>query len=183
MVIAAIGAACTAGESSDDSATQVAMAAYDALAVLDVEKQASFVHPAAMDELKEIIWPAFEYAATNDQTGQAMQMIQSLGVQSDSTGLVAMEPQELYVALMNFLFQVSPGLTESMQSAVFEPVGQVAESDTLVHVLTRVTSSVQGLSIARMEVTTMRKSDTGWMLALQSDMEGLAKQIRFRMMQ
>jgi ABC-type transporter MlaC component len=163
------------------SPDEVVRQSFDALSSLDVEKYASFMHPDEIKKIQERIWPSLEHAVSTDTTGQAQQLLMMLNLQSDSAGITDVDAQQFFANLMNMLLQLSPGMMESYQSSTSEIIGDVPEGDTLRHVVSRVTSTTQGLTMTRMDVTTVRKYKGGWKLVPSGEMQGLAMQMERRL--
>jgi len=142
-----------------------------------MDRLAGLTHPEALERLKEMMWPIFEYVAQNAEPQETQRMLPLFGLEQDSVGLVDLPADEFYVCFMNGLLTLIPALREAMTSAEYEIIGEVPEADSLVHVVIRAKANAMGITVTEMSVETVRRFQNGWRLELGGKFEGLAQQI------
>ena len=67
-----------------------------------------------------------------------------------------------------------------MAGAEARVLGHVPEGTDLAHVVYRMTITVDGLKVTKMEVLSLQRTDSGWAMLLRSDIETMAAALRQR---
>ena len=177
------GASLTSAQQPVDwtSPTSVVQHSIEAGQRLDFKAFVSYVHPAELDAFKAILWDVLEQAAAKDTLGAADEWMNALGLHVENGALVDVPSDSFMVHFMTFVTTANPTLAELMKTSTFEIIGQVAEGDSLIHVVTRVKASVGEMTSTQMDVETLRRYNDGWRLTLRGQMEGLAEEIAAQM--
>ncbi len=161
-------------QQASGEASAVASAAHKTLASLDIVKHSGYIHPDALEDLKGLIWPALSSTIAADTNAAQSPLVQILGLELTEGKLVDMSARQLYINLLGMTFSQSPELAKTLSDAVYTVVGEVAEGDDQVHVLYRISSASQPEAMSRMEVTSLRMSDSGWKLGLPPEVASIA---------
>ena len=174
MVVLLAALLMSACQEADSGAGAVALESYEVMATLDMEKHADFMHPDALQQLKDRLWPALDAAVAADSTAAQSPLVMTLGLTIEDGKLVDLPARQLYVNLMKMVVAQSPNLANSLQSSAYEVIGEVLEGENLSHVVMRARSIARPESLSRVEVVTLMKYEDGWKLALSPELEGMA---------
>jgi len=162
---------------SPESPSDVVNAAFGALFQLDIENYAGYMHPEALSRLKAMLWPAVVAKPTGDTANTASALVQLLALEVVDDAPVDISPPEFFVKLMSALMRISPDLRESMKLSKHEVLGEVAENDSLVHCVLRVSVTEGEKTGTKVELITVKRSEDGWKLMLSTDLEAAAARL------
>lgn len=158
-------------QQSDDSPEQVTSRYVAAMRAGDWNGMAALMHPAALHQLRELFAVLFE-ASNADDVRQ-----QFLGVATLAEAR-ALSDTAVFAGIMRAATRQSAGVTELLRSAQVEVLGQVDEGHDTTHVVYRMTMTIEGTPISRMDVISLARSPHGWRGLLKGDVSALAAAIR-----
>ncbi len=165
------------GNSSGGKATEVATKAYDAFRQADWDTYASWMHPEALERFESILRPAFDVMIQVDSAGNAPEEFKFYDSTIKTEEFLSMQPQEFFAFSMGEITKAVPGLGDAMKGSMMEVIGEIAEGDTLVHVVVRTSAEAMGVGMTEVSVLTTRQSEGQYRLMLSGQIEGLATAI------
>jgi hypothetical protein len=158
-----------------DSPEAVAKRAMEALKEDRLDDFAKAMHPDALKELKSVMVSVVEAA---EKGGQAKDLLALLGNAKSSDDLNKLDEQKFFVVFYRGLTRSQPKLKEVLSGAEIKVLGHIMEGTDTAHVIHRMTMTVEGTKVAKMEVISMRKTESGWGMMLTGDLENVAKALR-----
>jgi hypothetical protein len=129
------------------------------------------MHPAALRQMRELFAVLFEAADADDIREQL------LGVTTLAQAR-ALSDTALFAAIMRAGTRQNAGFANLLASAQVDVVGQVGEGQDTTHVVYRLTMTIDGTPVTRMDVMSLARSPHGWRGLLKGDVSALAAAIR-----
>lgn len=127
---------------------------------------ARIMHPSALKQLRQLFEPLIAAPNMGDLG------VQLFGVHS--TAELATTPDTiLFATFLRSVMAQQAGLGEALRTATIEPLGHVAQGDTML-VVSRLTLSVQGVSISQFEVMPFVTDQGRWWGLLKADFTNMA---------
>jgi hypothetical protein len=121
---------------------------------------AQFMH----DETLERFYTTARMMAAADTSGEVSRYL----VDTDSAGLIPMEPADVFARSIGATIDGMPGLMHSLYDRDDEVLGHVPEDDTTAHVVYRSTPRLSG-AVSEVKVMQVRRADDGGWRVLWSD--------------
>jgi len=134
---------------------------------------AVLMHPEALTEFTEI----FSAIVQQDASGEAAKHF--FGVEKPEQ-VTALSPEVAFARLLGSIMDSQAGMREALGSATAKVIGTVPE-DAVVHVVYRLTMTVQGATISKIAVAPFKKHDGVWRALLSGEMEGIVQALRSKM--
>jgi hypothetical protein len=128
------------------------------------------MHADALREMRGLLGSVLE-APNADEFRQ-----QLLGVKTVAEAL-ALSDTAVFAGLMQATTQ-QPGVAEAMRTAAIQVLGQVKEGADTVHVVYRMSMTVNNIPVTKMDVMTVGRSTHGWRGLLKGDVRALASSLR-----
>jgi hypothetical protein len=137
---------------------------------------AEFMHPEALAKFRTMILPLVEESAGGDPTESLLPLFRGV---SDIAALKKLSHAEFFAAFFGGLTDANPGIKEALSSGslTLTPIGSVPEGD-IIHVVCRTSAAVEGISVSKMEVVSLRRSTDSWRVLLSGEMEGIVQALR-----
>jgi len=158
------------GASAADSAEAVAVRYLSALGRGRYDSMAHLMHPEALSQIRDLM----SLLVARDTAGNLVKGI--FGVDGNKA-FAALDSEQ--ARFFSGLFRSQPGLAEVMGSLHGDPVGAVAEGDSLRHVVMRVEmGDTTGLSVSKMEVVSLKRSGGAWRVLLGGQIGGVLEALR-----
>lgn len=107
---------------------------------------------------------------TRDPSGSVLE--QMVGV-SSAAALGSLSDAQVYARFLKAVLNAQPAARDAMKSATFDIIGHVDEAPDLTHVVYRMTMMVEGITIRKVDVLTLRRDGTAWRATLTADIENL----------
>lgn len=140
----------------------------DALRAGDFAGAARLMHPSALHQFRTLFQPLLSASKARETATQMFGMTEEeLAVAPDTV---------LFAALMKTMVAQGEGLAEAMKSATIDPLGHVAQGDTVL-VVTRTTVSVEGVTVTQFDVMPFILDDGQWWGLLKADLTNMAAMI------
>ncbi len=138
-------------------------------------KMAELMHPEALEKFRTMML-AFVDEAKPDGEDNPLQFFQGV---KDVASLKKLSPTEFFASFFGGLMDLNPGVKDALGSASMgmTALGSVPEGDVL-HVVCRTSAGVEGLSVTKMEVLSLKRAGGNWRVLLSGEMEGLAQSLR-----
>ncbi len=149
-----------------------------ALAALKENKLEDFakeMHPSALKQLKTILLSVFDAAAEEGQEKAILALFSGARTVDEVKKL---DDEKFFVSFLRGVIGLKPELKNAFSSAKGEVLGHVMEGEDTAHVVYRMTMSVSGATITKMDVMTLKKTDSGWRMMLSGEIDGLAQVLK-----
>jgi len=167
VVAAVLSVAPRAGWSQGSATPEAAAEELTAaLRVGDWDGMAARMHPAALSELRQVLEPLLKMP----DALQFRTMVFDIGTDA---AVEEASDEELFAGFMRFVMTQDPTMASGFATMELEVIGHLMEGDT-AHVVSRMTMSVEGVKVSRMEVSSFRQHDGRWRGLLTGDVTGLA---------
>ena len=150
---------------------EVARAAGLAYKEMDFEKAAELMHPDALASFQEMILDIAELDTSQTVLKMFMQ-------ESDAEAIGRLSPSEVFARFIGTIFRSQKEATEALRNLETEIIGHVSEGDSVVHVVTRSTTTTMGIRAVQMEVVSLRQHEGEWRTLLKGELSGLVEGIR-----
>jgi hypothetical protein len=135
---------------------------------------AEMMHPEALEKFRGMLLPIAEEAAGANKEESFLVLFRGV---ADVAALKKLSPAEFFAAFFGGVTDANPVLKDALASGSMNPIGSVPEGDML-HMVCRTSVSVEGLSLTKMEVISLRQSQGNWRVLLSGEMEGIAQALR-----
>jgi hypothetical protein len=142
----------------------------------EFEQSAQLMHPDALSPVRRIV----SLIVKQDPSGEVRSQL--LGVSTDSA-VAALTDAQVFAKFLTQVFAQQEGVLETMKGSTVAVLGVVAEGADTAHVVWRSGMTMQGLSISKMEVLSVRRAGTGWRAMLTGDFENFIKGMELGMTQ
>lgn len=173
IALTAVGSARPAH--AQQTPEEFAVAYMDATRAADWSRVASFMHPDALKQFKEM----FAAIATIDTTGQVLTNL--FGV-SSAAEFAAASPDSIYTGFMTAMIALSPDLGAALSGSTMQTIGHVEEQATgLTYVVFRMQVPAEGITVSQVDVVPLKKHGGDWKAMLTGDVEGMAAAIKQRL--
>lgn len=153
------------------SAESVVQSYLETLKSGDFQKSAELMHPEALEKFRSLLIPLVEAAADAKAEESLLPLFKGV---SDVAALKKLSPAGFFAAFFNGIAEVNPMIKDALASGNMTVLGSVPEGDVL-HVVCRTSVKVEELSIAKMEVMSLKRHEGNWRVLLSGEMEGLAQ--------
>lgn len=153
---------------------EVAAAAFAHMQAGDWEASAELFDPAELKRFRDMMQTVLDSGAKSpdaSSSGAADPTLEAFfgpGVSIES--LRAMSDSRFMASVMSAM--IGKTGVDLREQRLF---GHVAESDDTVHVVARTILSMNGVTVSKVDVVTLRRTAEGWRLALKGEMTGLAE--------
>jgi hypothetical protein len=135
---------------------------------------AELMHPEALEKFRGMMLPLVEEAAGTDEAASILVLFRGV---SDVAALKKLSPAEFFAAFFGGITDANPMLKDALASGSMNPIGSVPEGDML-HMVCRTSVSVEGISLTKMEVISLRQAQGNWRVLLSGEMEGIVQALR-----
>jgi len=154
---------------------------YLKLGEADMTALADYMHGAELAKFREMMLPVFEagFAAGGDPgplraftRGDTLQQVQ------------AYSPKEFFSRFLRWVMVMKPGMDQVLKQSSIKPIGHVAEQSPdgeVIHVVFRMTSRVEGVTVSKLSVMSLQKDGEAWKLLLTGEIEGVAQALQRQM--
>lgn len=130
---------------------------------------AQFVHTETLDRFEATV----TMIADADETGGARRFLTG----TDSLGLAALEPGEIFGRALGALVDDMPGLMHALFDRDDEVLGHVLEGDGMAHVVYRTTARISG-AVSEVKVMQLLNTASGWRVYESDELEVLDVALR-----
>jgi hypothetical protein len=143
----------------------------------DYQKTAELMHPEALEKFRNLLLPLLDVPQGADKEQSALPLFRGA---KDVAAVKKLSPTEFFASFMGGLIDSEPLLKDALGSAGMTPIGSVPEGDVL-HVVCRTSVAVQGVSLSKLEVVSVKRSAGNWRILLSGELEGMAELLRATM--
>src|SRR5439155_11959386 len=88
--------------------------------------------------------------------------------------LKRLDDAQFFIAFLRGVTRLKPELKRLLGDAETRVLGHVMEGKATAHVVYRITASAAGAKITKMDVMSLQKTELGWRMLLNADLEGIA---------
>ena len=169
----AVPCAPARAQSSPESPEEVAQQFTAALRDTNWVRMAALMHPHARAEFRSLFAPVFQCPGAEGATVR-----QSLFGTASAADVAKMPDTLLLAAIFRFAASQEEGLSRVLRTAHMRILGHVAEGADTVHVLTRISFSVEGMAVSSIEVASFERFGATWRALLKADFTSMAAVLR-----
>jgi hypothetical protein len=137
----------------------------------DWQGMSRLMHPEALRQLRILLGPMLE-APEAEELREAV-----LGLRTAADAR-ALGDTALFAGFLKAVAGQSPELERVLKGARTEIIGKVSEGADTVHVLMRVTLTVEGIQVSQMDIWTACRYGNTWRGMLKGDMAALAAALK-----
>ena len=130
---------------------------------------ALLLSPEAAEHFRETV----TMMADADTTGSIREYL----VGTDSTGLLALTPEEIFSRSISAVIEDMPGLMHALYDRDDDVIGHVQEGGADAHVVYRTTARLSG-AVSEVKVMQLRRGPTGWRVRWSDELEVLDAALR-----
>jgi hypothetical protein len=138
---------------------------------------AKAMHPEALKAFKSAL---VSIAETADKGGQGKEILGLFKGVDDLDELKKLDDVPFFVSFYRGITRVQPALKQALAGAESQIIGHVLEGKDIAHVVHRMTVTVEGTKVAKTDVISMRKTETGWGMLLSGDLENMTTMLKRR---
>lgn len=131
---------------------------------------AKLMHPDALEQFKSF----FTTLAAADSAAPVISTF--FGVKT-AAELRALPAAEVYARMIRSLAAMSPETKQALTSIQAEVIGSVPEGGDAAHVVYRMNVAVSGVSVAKVQVISFRRSGDRWLALLTGDLQGMIQSL------
>lgn len=175
VAVAATALLCpvSAAQGAEESPEQVAAQLLQAMRDTNWLRAASLMHPSALAQFHDLFRPVLQ--CDNPAVAQARQELFGIGsgveaARTSDTALVA--------SLLRFGTNQEQGFAEALRTAQLSVIGHIPEGADTVHVLARISMSVDSLPFSQVEVISFRRYGSTWRTLLKADISAMGAMLR-----
>jgi hypothetical protein len=177
-VFLSIGAICSFADESSPSPEQLVSLYYQKMGEKDMTSLADYMHSGELAKFKKMMLPVFEagFASGKDPgilkaftQGDTLKQIQDYS------------PRKFFSRFLRWVMIIKPGIDEVLKQSTIKPIGHVSEQTTdgeIIHVVFRMTSSMEGMRISKLSVMSLKQDGKAWKLMLTGEIEGIAQALQ-----
>lgn len=154
-----------------DSPEQIVKKAIDAMKEDRMDDFAELMHPDALQSFKDSMVSIVEGATKLGQEKQILRLFDGVASADDLTKL---DGAQVFVSFMRGYGRLRPEMRKSLAETEAHIVGHVAEGKEFAHVVCRMTMTVEGVKVTKLEVISVKRTDSGWAMLLRGDIETMA---------
>lgn len=185
-----------------EGAERVAAAYFDAFQARDWPRCASLMHPAALQQLKDVL----VQAVADDSSSGIPDALYGRGAPREVIRVAP--PEELYAKMLATVYRNAPEATDVLDRLSTQILGHVTEHDSLVHVVARTSVAMRSppgddpsgdgrpgtnrpvpgptampasgppSALTQVEVVSVRRMGDAWRLQLTADIRDIARAVR-----
>jgi hypothetical protein len=156
---------------ANESPEEVAKVGLDLVSKQDWPAYTHLMHREALKSMKQMFRPI----VAADESGQAAQGLFSV---SNLSRYDAASDSALFCSLMVNMMKIAPTMAEVVKNAQYTVIGSVAEGQDLAHVVYRVSTSGQEVTVTKVSAITLRRDGDTWRFLLSGNIEGLVSALK-----
>lgn len=161
-------------DSASATPEQTMRAYFTALQTRGLESMVDFMHPDEARRFKDMLMPVYEFEAAAQQRTL---LSATFGEEASLDDVKAAPPEAFMRGMAKLMTAQTTEVGITFDS--IEILGAVPEPGKgLVHVVSRVQAGAKGLTVTKLDVTTLKQHQGSWKIMLTGDMEGLAQALR-----
>ena len=157
------------GESAADTATQY----FDVLKRKDYSTAATYLHPDALAEFREMMG----FLSEIPPDARASVYSQLFGPDATVDSVASLSDTEYFAAFFAAVMSLAEAAGE-VDFGAMEILGEVTEGEDTVHLVIRNRASVGEIEVEGLEVVSLRKYEGDWKALLSGKIKGLPAQLR-----
>jgi hypothetical protein len=143
----------------------------------DWKRYAELVHPESLKDYKSMWLPLMQAAAKEGQDKQA-DLLRLFDEGADLKSLMALEPKAFFVSSMKGMASQTTVSKPDAAKSDEKILGTVREGKDLAHVLIRTHTRYQQIEVNKLDVVTVKRSDTRWKIVLPEGVRVMAETFR-----
>ncbi len=149
----------------------VAQRYVSAMQAADWDTMAGLMDQSALKSMRDLLSPLFDLP-------EAAELRQRfLGVETVDEA-AALSDTAVFARFMQFVGSQEPSLQEALKTSRMRVIGHIPEGGDTVHVVYRMTMTVEGITMTRLDVFSLRQHGETWRGLLAGDVSALAAALR-----
>jgi hypothetical protein len=140
-----------------------------------MEDFAKDMHPTALKQLKIMLISVLDVAAEEGHEKDVLRLFKDVRTVEQARKL---DDAKFFIAFMSGVLSLKPEMKEVLANAKAEMLGHVMEGGDTAHVVIRMSVSLSGATITKMDVISLKKTDSGWRMMLSGEIDGLAQVLK-----
>lgn len=169
IVLLFLSVTCAYGQGASEMVAEY----FDVLQSQDYEKAATYFDPTALREFRQMLEFISEIPAAEQEN-----ILQAFfGPSASQESVSKLSDSDFFGSFLRAIMAQASAAGEVNFDGL-EILGEVAEGQDLLHVVTRNKVSVGEIEVEAMEVISLRKAGDSWRLLLSGKMKGMASQLR-----
>lgn len=181
VLIMALPLAAFSASADQPSPEKLVSLYYQKMGQRDMTALADYMHTGELAKFKKMMLPVFEAGfATGEDPG-----ILKAFTQGDTLKEIqAYSPKKFFSRFLNWVMIIKPGMDEILKQSTIKPIGHVQEDTPdgeVKHVVFRMTSRVEGMTISKLSVMSLKQDGEAWKLLLTGEIEGMAQALQQQM--
>jgi len=181
LLSAAFSPLCRAGDAKprrDDGAIEkVVAASMEAARREDWKGYADLVHPQSLQDYKSMWLPVLQ-AAAKEGPDKHSDLLALFDKATDLKSVIALMPKEFFISSMKGMATQTTIPKQDTAQTDEKILGTVREGDDLAHVVVRTRAKYLGTEINRVDVVTLKRSDSEWRIMLPEAVRVMAETFR-----
>jgi hypothetical protein len=153
------------------SPEDVAKVGLDLVSKRDWPAYTHLMHPEALRSMRKMFRPI----VAADSKGEATQGLFSV---ANLTSYDAASDSALFCSLMINLMKIAPTMAEVVKNAEYTVIGTVSEGKDLAHVVYRVHTAAEDVTMTKVSAITLRRQGETWRFLLSGNIEGLVSALK-----
>jgi hypothetical protein len=183
LVSLVIAVGCAAAHKPDPTGSERPFAAAEkvvgdyiaAMSKGDLDTCAGLMHSEALSRLHDTLIPAIEPATQSGMLEVFLNLFAGVDTAEQLNGL---SPEAFFASFVKGVLFAQPGIFDAMKSLEFKVIGTTPETDSLIHVVYRMTLAMGEAHVDEVETISLARDGDEWRLQLSRDIRGSAERIK-----
>jgi len=151
-----------------------------AMAAMKEDRMSDFartMHPGELKKLQDLMVSA---AIEAENKGQAKQLLVLFPGTKSVDDLKKMSGEDFFASFFQGITRLRPEFKQVLGGSEATILGKVPEGTETMHVLCRMTMTINGIKVSKVDVISLRKEGSQWGMVLNAEFEGMAKMLKSR---
>ena len=172
----------TAARAAEEATPEsVAKRQIEAMRALNWEAVARYTHPRALEQMQALFMPVAIAGSAAKENPQAEEMMRIVFAGKTANELAVATPTAFFKIVMSGIAGATPDFKNAMTGMEVQILGHVNESETVAHVVYRLTRTLPDGTATKIAVTTVERDGDTWKALLNADLENVARAISTRL--
>jgi hypothetical protein len=136
---------------------------------------AKSMDPDACVRLRSMLLPVVKEAHKSNPEAGLLKMFDGI---ETTEGLEKLTPPQFVASFFGGLSKINPIFRDALASTTATIIGSVPEGPDVLHVVCRISTNNAGLTLTKMGVISIKKTNSKWGVMLSAEIENMADQIR-----
>jgi hypothetical protein len=165
---------CLSAAETNGSPEQLVSLYYEKIGKGDMAALADYMHGEELKKFRDMILPILEEGI---KSGEDSEVLKGFTRGDPLEKVQQYSPKEFFRRFLAWITEINPGMTDILKNSTFIPIGHVADGD-LIHVVFRMNTKIEGVTITKVSVMSLKKDGAEWKLLLTGEIEGMTKALQ-----